>query len=81
MSLHRIEDGKIIAGVCTGLSASLDIDVTIIRIIFALVGVFMGGGVLAYIILWVVMPRQHEGPVALDGARWVRDWYQDRKRP
>lgn len=80
MSLHRIEEGKIIAGVCTGLADALGIDVTIIRIIFAAISVFMGGGILLYIVLWIVMPREGGGTIAADGAGKARQWYDDRKR-
>lgn len=80
MSLHRIEQGKIIAGVCTGLADSLGIDVTIIRIIFALISVFMGGGILLYIVLWIVMPRESGGTIAAESADKAKQWYDDRKQ-
>lgn len=54
--LVRVEDGKMIAGVCTGLAKYFGVDPTIIRIIFVLLGLFAAGGVLLYLILWVVMP-------------------------
>ena len=78
MSLHRVSEGRMLAGVCTGLSAELNIDVTIVRIMFALVSVFLGGGVIAYIVLWVLMPNDDGHSVALDGASKVRRWYRDR---
>ncbi|MBP9502356.1 MAG: PspC domain-containing protein [Candidatus Promineofilum sp.] len=54
--LVRVEDGKMIAGVCTGLAKYFGVDPTIIRIIFVLLGLFAAGGVLLYLILWAVMP-------------------------
>ncbi len=54
--LVRVEDGKMIAGVCTGLAKYFGVDATIIRIIFVLLGLFAAGGVLLYLILWAVMP-------------------------
>jgi hypothetical protein len=38
--LYRKNDGKIIAGVCAGLAEALNIDVTIVRIIFAFACVY-----------------------------------------
>lgn len=54
--LVRIEDGRMIAGVCAGLGAYLGIDSTIVRLIFVLLAVFGGGGVLIYLIMWLIMP-------------------------
>ena len=56
--LTRVEEGRMIAGVCTGLGRYLGIDVTIVRIIFVLLGLFAMGGVLLYLILWLIMPME-----------------------
>jgi len=49
---------KIIAGVCAGLAEWLGWDVTLIRVLYALVSILSAGfpGILVYIILWIVMP-------------------------
>ena len=47
-----------IGGVAGGLAEYFDIDSTLVRIIFV-VSLFVGGsGVLAYIILWIVVPEE-----------------------
>ncbi|MBO7248872.1 MAG: PspC domain-containing protein [Bacteroidales bacterium] len=52
----RDPDSKIIGGVCSGLAAYLDIDVTLIRIIF-LVALICGSlGFWIYVIFWIVAP-------------------------
>ncbi len=56
--LTRVEDGKMIAGVCTGLAQYLGVDVTVVRLIFALLALFAAGGVLLYFILWLIMPME-----------------------
>lgn len=48
------ENGKI-AGVCAGLSDYLDIDVTVIRVIWLLLVLCAGTGILAYIILALII--------------------------
>ena len=54
--LYRSETDKKIGGVCGGLANYFDIDVVLIRVAFVLLLLFGGGGLLAYIILWVVIP-------------------------
>lgn len=56
--LTRVEDGRMIAGVCAGLAKYLGIDATVVRLLFALLTIFVGGGILLYLILWLVMPME-----------------------
>lgn len=46
-----------IAGVCAGFASYFDVDVTIVRVVWLIVALFGGGGILAYIIAWIVMPE------------------------
>jgi phage shock protein C len=57
-TFYRSSSNKVVAGVCGGLAEKLAIDPVIIRLIFVLLAVFAGGGVLAYIILWIVLPER-----------------------
>jgi phage shock protein PspC (stress-responsive transcriptional regulator) len=55
--LYRDTDDAVVAGVCSGLGHYLNIEARWIRVI-ALCCIFLGGaGILAYIILWVAIPR------------------------
>ena len=56
--LMRAEEGRMIAGVCVGLGRYLGVDPTIVRIIFVLLALFAAGGVLLYLILWLIMPME-----------------------
>lgn len=58
--LYRDENRKVIAGVCAGLADYFSIDVTIVRLLFVLTLIYHGGGTLAYIVLWIVIPRRNE---------------------
>ena len=49
---------KMIAGVCAGLGNYLDIDPTIVRIIFVLLAFAGGAAILAYLIMWVIVPEE-----------------------
>ncbi|MBT3518090.1 MAG: PspC domain-containing protein [Candidatus Marinimicrobia bacterium] len=48
-------EGKI-AGVCEGIGNYFNIDPVIVRLIF-LMALCMGGGLLVYIIAWIVIPK------------------------
>lgn len=56
--LYRSETDKMIAGVAGGLGDYLGIDSTLIRLLFVLLTVFGGSGILIYIILWIVIPTR-----------------------
>ncbi len=58
--LYRIFEGSMLKGVCTGLAAYFNIDVTLVRVLFVLLTIFTGGGwIVAYIVLTLVMPIAH----------------------
>lgn len=54
--LYRSETDKIIAGVAGGIGVYFKIDPTIVRIIFILLTVFGGSGLLVYLLLWLIVP-------------------------
>ena len=57
-NLYRSETDRILGGVCGGLGEYFAIDPTIVRLIFALITVFGGSGILLYIILWILIPSK-----------------------
>jgi phage shock protein C len=60
-TLVRTRDGRILAGVCSGLAEYFGIDANLVRLIVAVVTVFTGGfGALAYLAAWVVIPEEGE---------------------
>ena len=59
--LFRNEHDKMIAGVASGLADYMQVEVTIIRLLFALSAIFMaGGGLIAYIIMWIIVPVNND---------------------
>ena len=54
--LYRDEDDRVIAGVCSGISHYLNIDVALIRILFVIL-LFTATGFLIYIVLWIAVPE------------------------
>lgn len=54
--LHRSKRDKVIAGVCSGLAHYFNTDPVLVRIIWLILALCYGVGVLAYLICWLVMP-------------------------
>ena len=54
--VRNVQDKKI-AGVCAGLADYLDIDPTLARALWVLFTLLGGSGILAYLILWLIMPE------------------------
>jgi phage shock protein PspC (stress-responsive transcriptional regulator) len=55
--LFRDLDNASIAGVCSGISNYLNIDIVIVRAIFLVIFIFGGFGFPLYVILWIVVPK------------------------
>lgn len=56
--LYRIDEGKMIGGVCTGMAEYFGVDVTIVRLGWVFLTLFGGCGILAYIIALIIIPRK-----------------------
>lgn len=54
--LMRSSRDKKLGGVCAGLAEYFDLDPTIVRVIWLLAVLLGGTGLLAYLILWIVLP-------------------------
>jgi len=56
--LYRSTTDKMLGGVAGGLAEYFDIDSTLIRVLFIVIVFLGGGGIIAYIILWIVVPQK-----------------------
>ncbi len=56
--LRRSRHDKAIAGVCAGFAKHFDFDITLVRVIWLFVALFGGGGFIAYIICWIIIPME-----------------------
>ena len=55
--LYKIDQGKVISGVCGGLAEYFGVDPTIVRLIWAAVTIAgIGTGVIAYIVAALIIP-------------------------
>jgi phage shock protein C len=62
--LYRSRSNRQLAGVCGGVAKYFNIDPTLVRVLFVVFAVLGGPGLLAYILLWIIVPEEPavEGP-------------------
>ena len=56
--LRRSRLDKKIAGVCGGFADYLELDVTLVRIIWLMLAFLWGWGIIGYFIAWIAMPQE-----------------------
>ena len=56
--LYRSRTDRQVAGVCGGLAAYFNVDVTLMRVLFVLLGIFGGAGIVLYIAMWIIVPKE-----------------------
>lgn len=59
--LQRDTKNKVIGGVCSGLANYFEIDVSLIRVLFAIALLIFGSGFGVYIVLWIIIPEADAG--------------------
>ena len=55
--IYRNTENKMIAGVCSGIADYVNIDPTIVRLIWALIGL-TGTGIVAYLVCALIIPEK-----------------------
>ena len=59
--LYKVRDKKMISGVCSGMAEYFGFDVTLVRLVWALLTIFFfGTGVIVYIVCAIVIPEAPE---------------------
>lgn len=56
--IHRSRFDRVLAGVAGGVAKHFNLDPILIRVIFLVMALVGGGGLVAYIILWVLLPEE-----------------------
>ena len=56
--LYRSRQERMLGGVCGGLAEYLNVDPTLIRLIFVVLALMAGPGILAYFIMWIIVPLE-----------------------
>lgn len=55
--LYRSQNNRMLAGVCGGLGEYLNLDPTVIRVVWALISLLGGTGLLLYLICIFIIPE------------------------
>lgn len=71
--LYRNENDKVLGGVCSGLANYFNIDVVVVRVIFAILFFAFGFGFLPYIIMWVAVPSSSSTQIGGTKKKLFRD--------
>ena len=61
--LYKIEQGKMVCGVCGGIAEYFNLDPSLIRLLFVVAALLFGfgfGGLVAYIIAACILPRKSD---------------------
>lgn len=77
--IFRSIDDYMIAGVCGGLADYFKIDSSLIRIIFVLLAISGGSGILIYLILWLVVPKEAGVEKEMNREEKVKEFAEDVK--
>ena len=60
--LYRSQSQRMIAGVCGGLAEYFNVDATLIRVLFLILAVFGGSGLVIYVVMWIIVPDAAKAP-------------------
>jgi phage shock protein C len=72
--LFRPRAGRMVGGVCAGLANYTGMDVTLMRVIWAVVAIITGGaGLLAYLVSWIIIPDESKVPPVVRPADQRQD--------
>ena len=55
--MYRSGENKVLGGVCGGMGEYFDIDPVLIRLAWIIAIFVFGTGVLAYLIAWIIIPK------------------------
>ncbi len=61
--LYRVMEGKSLCGVCTGLAEYFNLDVSLIRVLWVILTLAGGAGLLAYIACAFIIPEKPDNSV------------------
>jgi phage shock protein C len=61
-TLYRSRTQRMVAGVCGGLAEYFNIDTTVIRVLFLVLTLFGGSGLVVYVVMWIIVPDASKTP-------------------
>ena len=58
--LYRSKKDRMLCGVCGGMAKYLNMDPTVVRVLWALLSIFVGAGIIAYLVCAFIIPEDPE---------------------
>ena len=58
--LYRSRTNRKLAGVCGGLAEFFNLDPTLLRVLFVVLAVLGGSGIIIYLAMWILVPNPPE---------------------
>lgn len=71
-TLYKVKEQAAISGVCVGLGEYLNMDISLVRILFVLVSLFTGVPIIIYIVFAFVLPEKSD---VIDNHKDPKDDY------
>ena len=59
--LYRSRTDRKLAGVCGGLAQYSNIDATLLRVLFVVLALLGGPGLVIYLLMWILVPEEPQG--------------------
>ena len=59
--LYRSRTNRKLAGVCGGLAQYFNADATLIRVLFVILALLGGPGLVIYLLMWILVPEEPHG--------------------
>ena len=56
--LYRSRTNRRLAGVCGGLAEYFNLEATLIRVLFVVLAVLGGSGLILYVAMWIIVPKE-----------------------
>jgi phage shock protein C len=60
--LYRSRTERMVAGVCGGLAEYFNVDTTVVRVLFLVLTLFGGSGLVVYVVMWILVPDASKAP-------------------
>ncbi|MDR0438100.1 MAG: PspC domain-containing protein [Bacteroidales bacterium] len=80
-TLRRSTTNRVIGGVCGGIAEYFELDPTLIRLAFLILAFLGGGGILIYIVAWIIVPEKRAGDNIQDAELVSEEKKPEPKKP
>jgi len=75
--LYRSQEDRLFFGVCSGLAKYFNMDPLIMRLIFVVLGLIQGLGIVIYLIMFIAVPKEPGDYVEVDRKEKVKEFVKN----